>query len=108
LQCGLDADALALAAKLAGLPKRARVAYLQFHCTAQRLPDPTDRAAYDLLKLLKEDEQPESGLPALPKFQTWAKYLRQARAPLGEQKHKRRLKPAPADVRSAVPVGERT
>ncbi len=83
---------------LEGLQPADRKAYWAFHYVATRLerrPDRLqDREAYDWLK--------EHGIDAnkgdvgeladyeLPAFDTWAKQLRNARNPLGEQKYTRR------------------
>jgi hypothetical protein len=80
---------------LKDLPPAARKAYLAY-CWAEAVAGRPleDREAFDILK--------EQGIPKdrgdlgeledyeLPDFPTWTKHLRNARAPLGEQKYKRR------------------
>ncbi|WP_145243816.1 hypothetical protein [Urbifossiella limnaea] len=88
----------ALDAKLSGLSKGKRAAYLQYRIAARDMIDPTDRAAYDATnETLPEGE-------SLPPFDTWVRYLRQARNHLNQQKNKPRRPPSPSEVRSARPA----
>lgn len=75
-------------AALEKLPRAAQMAYWSFRYTESKVGRQLkDREAWDLLR--------EEGLPAknrfadyeLPEFDTWARYLRQARESLGEQKY---------------------
>ncbi len=96
-----EANTEHLKAKLSGLPQRSRVAYLQYERAARDMIDPTDRAAYDAVK----DTLPDG--ESLPGFDAWARYLREARSYLNQQKNKPRLRPNPAEVRSAAPADRR-
>jgi hypothetical protein len=88
-----DDDAGELHAKLAGLPDRAKTAYLQFETIARDSDDPTDKGVYQKVK----DRFP--GMDLL-EFETWARYLRIARSHLGTRKHNRRT--PPGELRSVV------
>lgn len=85
---------------LDALPERCQRAYrLYLRAVAHfKLTDPTDQSVYDALR-----EWDGRGEP-LPAFETWARYLRDARNALEAQKHKPRTRPNPSDVRSAVPI----
>ena len=81
------------------LPERARLAYLQYGQATRTITEQgrvsesavTDEAAFEHLK--------REGVE-LPSLETWARYLREARNALGQQKKKRRPK---YDGRSAAP-----
>jgi hypothetical protein len=74
---------------LASLPVSRRKAYGQYRDALRRNPDfgdePTEEAVYNWVK---EHWDPNDG--KLPKFTTWSRYLREARAAVGEQKNKPR------------------
>jgi hypothetical protein len=67
-----------LIAKLAGLPKHAKKAYLEFRLAYAALGHVLDKTYYDWLINRGEEK--------LPVFETWTKSLRVARGRLGEQK----------------------
>ncbi len=90
------------AAQATALPERANVAYGQYEQAEKRLAEqdidkPTDRQCYDWVKAHNDGDP-------LPAFETWQRYVREARRHLGEQKNTTRA--GRQYGRSIVPAAE--